>query len=409
MNRSIDPTPATGPTHESDLCRSGCDAAKGGGATRQTPCATQDSIQLKLLDTLVQKIIEALAENSCKVRVSDALKAIQLREKVAKKSEAEQIFWQMIEEIKAEGPPGSHPELTPLQRKIQAAILPLRDCVKNAILPVKAITESFNSTRSEQARLTTRRMGKLLAGMGFTVVKASNGSSAIIWDDDILPPRPPSDPADTGVQGKGLSSPLVGEELKSKIPPFDRLRVVSEVEPPSAGERMGFSSPLVGEELKSKIPPEAGVRGSSLSSSPIGEHTAAGQTGDSTPEDFIQGLDVLPQNPPTPLPWENTESLSSPTYPEIHPGSPPLDFSRRLALSSGGINRMVHPRPGGAGNGPSSPLVGEELKSKIPPSAGERGNSSRSKPAIEKNKNKAQNPLKALKHQFPASRDPPKR
>jgi len=197
MNHPTDTYPATHPTQGSGLCRSGCpsglqgDPAFGGRATRQTRCATHDSVQLKLLDTLVEKIIEALAENSCKVKVGDALRAIQLREKVAKKSEAEQIFWQMIEEIKAEGPPGSHPEFTPLQRQIHSAILPLRDCVKNAILPVKTITEAFNGSRSEQARLTTRRMGKLLAGMGFTMVKASNGSSAIIWDDDLLPPTPP--------------------------------------------------------------------------------------------------------------------------------------------------------------------------------------------------------------------------
>jgi hypothetical protein len=321
-------------------------------------------MQLKLLDTLVEKIIEALAENSCKVKVSDALKAIQLREKVAKNSEAEQIFWQMIEEIKAEGPPGSHPEFTPLQRQIHSAILPLRDSVKNAILPVKTITESFNSSRSEQAQLTTRRMGKLLTGMGFTMVKASNGSSAIIWDDDLLPPPTPSGPAEPAGAEEAFSSPLARVEDPSRNGKVDE---VSE----GGGAGQDFSSPLVGEELKER--------------------------GNSPPEDLIQGIDVLPTNPPTPLPWESTENLSSPTYPQIHPGSPPIELSHPLALSSDG-------RAGGF----SSPPVGEDTGEGDGFFSPARDRTSCSKPAIEKNKNKPQNPLKPLKHQFSASRDPPK-
>jgi|GEM_PF-886459 len=368
-------------------------------ACKQPSHATHDSKQLKLLDALVDKIMQSIDDNSCIPKVGDALKAIQLREKVAKNSEGEQIFWQMIEDIRAEEPPGSDPQFTNLQRQIQAAILPLRDSVKNAVLRVKAITEVFNDSRSEAARLTTRRMGKLLAGMGFTMVKASNGSSAILWDDDLLPPHPPPEPAERpcrsgcpspyrpagGLQGDAaegggatrqsaegagegmdFSSPLAGEELKER--------------------GRDSSSPLVSEEPKSKIPP-FGRLSSSLSDLPSTlslrtkcgvedrvvsktlsqiersevEPPSAEETGNSTRQDFIQGIDEFPQNPPTPLPWDNTESVSSPTHPPIHPGSPP-----RHAASCGKLR-------------------------------------------IEKNKNKSQNPLKALKHQFPASRDPPKR
>jgi len=322
MIRSIDTTPAAGPTH--------------------------DSLQLKLLDTLVQKIIEALADNSCKVKVGDALRAIQLREKVAKKSEAEQIFWQMIEEIKAEGPPGSQPEFTGLQGQIHAAILPLRDCVKNAILPVKIITEAFNSTRSEQARLTTRRMCKLLAGMGFTMVKTSNGSSAIIWDDNLLPPPPPSEPPE-GPCRSGCPSGLQGDAAEGGG--------VTRQSVAGREEQTGHSSPPKnGASRRSGCP--SGLQGDAAESGEATRQSASPR------QDFIQGIDVFPLNPPTPLPWETTESPSSLICPKIHPGSPPVEFSRRLALSSGRMNRMVHPLPGGEGKGPSSPLVGEELKSK---------------------------------------------
>jgi len=355
MNRSIDPTDAAGPTH--------------------------DSIQLRLLDTLVQKIIEALADNSCKVKVGDALKAIHLREKVAKKCEAEHIFWQMLEEIKAEGPPGSHPEFTPLQLQIQAAIFPLRDCVKNAVLPVRAITEAFNNSRSEAARLTTRRIVKLLAGMGFTIVKASNGCTAILWDDELLPPAEHSDSQDftsrPGLNALSHDGPeCLSSHIEAEIHPASPPEEFSPglVRSPG-GEEMGLSSPLEGEEIKER--------------------------GHLTREGFIQGLDVLPQNPPTPLPWDRVETAPSPTHPPIHPGSPPIRLSHQGVRASGGMNRMVHPPGRGGERGLSSPLAGEELK--------ERGHSSRRKPTIEKNKNKAQNPLKALNQQFPASRDPPRR
>jgi hypothetical protein len=376
MNHPFDPDPESNPrvrppgSHIREVCARPADPA-------------HESKHLKLLDALVDRIIEDLKDNSCQPNVRDALKAIQLREKVAKTSDAERIFWNMIDDIKREEFAGSDPQFTNLQRQIQAAILPLRDSVKNAVLPVRAITEVFNNSRSEAARLTTRRMVKLLAGMGFTLVKASNGCSAILWDDELLPPAEHPDSQDSearpglnalpydgpesissdigaathpasppqefspglvrspGGDEMGLSSPLVGVEdpsgsIKSKIPPFDRLRVVSEVEPPPAGERgNGSSSPPVREQLD--------------------------RIGDSHREDFIQGIDVFPQNPPTPLPWEKPESASLPTHPPIHPGSPPIDGT------------------------------------------------SRRKPRIQKNEKKAQKPLKALIRQFPASRDPPKR
>jgi hypothetical protein len=62
----------------------------------------------------------------------------------------------------------------------------LRSLVKNGILPVKTITDTFNQGKSEECRLTYHRIGRLLTTLGFTKAKASNGASAILWDDNLL-------------------------------------------------------------------------------------------------------------------------------------------------------------------------------------------------------------------------------
>ena len=61
-----------------------------------------------------------------------------------------------------------------------------------------------------------------------------NANTNVIISDTMLPPHP--NPAKHSYE-----SPLRGEG-RLKIPPFDRLRVVSEVEAPEAGVR-GKSSP----------------------------------------------------------------------------------------------------------------------------------------------------------------------
>jgi hypothetical protein len=146
-----------------------------------------DSKRLKLLDTLVEKIIQRLDDDSCQPKVRDALKAIQLRDKVARASEAEEFFWEQIDDIRRDELAKAPTEPSSLQLQIQETILGLKDLVKNGILPLKAITQAFNETRSKQARLTSRRMSSLLSAMGFTKAKTRNGCSAIIWDNELLP------------------------------------------------------------------------------------------------------------------------------------------------------------------------------------------------------------------------------
>jgi|GEM_PF-4954896 len=202
----------------------------------------EDSKHLKLLETLIDNIIKRLEDNSCQPKIRDALKAIKLKQElseaksvgVVKTSEAERsethraersethraersethraersethraersethraersethraekMFWEEIETIRRCELRKLYPEPTSLEAQIQAAILSLKDLVKNGILPVKTVTDVFNQGRSKQGRLTYHRMARLLTAMGFTKAKTPNGCSAIIWDDKLL-------------------------------------------------------------------------------------------------------------------------------------------------------------------------------------------------------------------------------
>jgi hypothetical protein len=69
---------------------------------------------VKRLEMLIKKIIEKLEKNSCEAKVQDALKAIQLKQKLTLDSntslsssknricEAEKMFWEIIDEIRKE-------------------------------------------------------------------------------------------------------------------------------------------------------------------------------------------------------------------------------------------------------------------------------------------------------------------
>ena len=146
----------------------------------------EDSTQLKFLKTLIDKLIKRLEDDSYKPKVQDALKAIQLQQKVAKTSEAEKFFWQEIESIRNEELPKLYPETISLESQIQSTIIGLKHLVKNGILPVKIITDTFNQGRSKESQLTYRRIGGLLSSMGFRKAKTHAGTYAILWDDNLL-------------------------------------------------------------------------------------------------------------------------------------------------------------------------------------------------------------------------------
>ncbi len=153
---------------------------------------TVDPESLELLDLLIHNTVKGLQQKSYKPRIQDALKAIQLRGKVAKASEGEEIFWDLIEGIREDELPKMYPQTPSLEAQIQNTILGLKPQVKNGVLPVKIITDTLNHGKSEECRLTYHRVGRLLSKMGFRKAKTPNGCYAILWDDNLLSPHAPS-------------------------------------------------------------------------------------------------------------------------------------------------------------------------------------------------------------------------
>jgi len=56
----------------------------------------------EFLEKLIRKVLKRINSKNCQPKVSDALKAIQLKQKLKKTSEAEKIFWELIEKIRKE-------------------------------------------------------------------------------------------------------------------------------------------------------------------------------------------------------------------------------------------------------------------------------------------------------------------
>jgi hypothetical protein len=146
----------------------------------------EDPALLKFLETLIDKAIKRLEDKSFKPKVQDALKAIQLKQKIAKTSEAEKIFWQEIEAIRRDELIKLYPEPIRLEAQILSTIIGLKQLVKNGILPVKTITDTFNQGKSKESQLTYHRIGRLLSSMGFRKAKTQTGTYAILWDDQLL-------------------------------------------------------------------------------------------------------------------------------------------------------------------------------------------------------------------------------
>jgi tRNA U38,U39,U40 pseudouridine synthase TruA len=151
-------------------------------------CQREEPKDLKLVEILIDKIIKKLEENSFQPKVQDALKAIQLKQKLVKTSEAEKTFWQAIDEIRTselERLESLENRTEDVQAQILRTIIRLKYEVKNGVLPVKTITDAFNQEKSEECHLTYQRIGRLLSTMGFQKGKAGN-NSAILWDEEKI-------------------------------------------------------------------------------------------------------------------------------------------------------------------------------------------------------------------------------
>jgi hypothetical protein len=143
---------------------------------------------LKLVEALIDKIIKRLEEDSFKPRVHDVLKAIQLKQKLAKTSEAEKTFWQEIDEIRTselERMQNLESKTDDLQAQILRSLLRLKYEVKNGMLPVKTITDALNQEKPKECQFTYQRIGRLLSTMGFQKARAGN-NSAILWNEEQI-------------------------------------------------------------------------------------------------------------------------------------------------------------------------------------------------------------------------------
>lgn len=72
-----------------------------------------------------------------------------------------------------------------LEAEIIDAISSLEKHVMDSVLPVKPITAALNSKRSDANRITSQRVGKRLAALGFTKKKI-DGHRGIVWDQEQL-------------------------------------------------------------------------------------------------------------------------------------------------------------------------------------------------------------------------------
>lgn len=144
---------------------------------------------IELLEMFISKMKQKLQDHSYEPKMQDAIKAIQLKHKLAPDSESEEIFWQLIDDIKSSEYEklNSKPSTKEsLEAQILKIIMGLKEEVKNGALPVKTITDTFNQGRSKESRLTYHRIGRLLSTMGFRKAKTHAGTYAILWDDQLL-------------------------------------------------------------------------------------------------------------------------------------------------------------------------------------------------------------------------------
>jgi hypothetical protein len=144
---------------------------------------------IELLEMFINQMKQKLQDHTYQPRMQDAIKAIQLKHKLAPKSEVEETFWGFLDGIrkseyeKLDSKPNTKESL---KAQILEIIMSLKEEVKNGTLPVKTITDAFNQGRSKESQLTYHRIGRFLSTMGFIKAKTRGGCSAIIWDDKLL-------------------------------------------------------------------------------------------------------------------------------------------------------------------------------------------------------------------------------
>ena len=73
-----------------------------------------------------------------------------------------------------------------LEAHIMRITLELGGQVEKGILPVKTITNTLNDGKPESRQFSYQRIGRILSAMGFKKGKASDGASAVIWEEEKI-------------------------------------------------------------------------------------------------------------------------------------------------------------------------------------------------------------------------------
>lgn len=115
-------------------------------------------------------------------RLGDILKPLQQIIRMVK-PEREPSFLKFVRELEAEK---LIEKADSLEAQILMTLVGLKGQVEKGILPVKAITDAFNEGKSEKSQVTYQRIGRRLSAMGFKKARASDGASAIIWDEESI-------------------------------------------------------------------------------------------------------------------------------------------------------------------------------------------------------------------------------
>jgi len=115
-------------------------------------------------------------------RLGDILKPIQQIIRLVK-PEREPSFLRLVRDLEGEK---LIEKADSLEAQILMTLIGLKEHVERGVLPVKAITDAFNEGKSENSQVAYQRVGRRLSAMGFKKVRASDGASAIIWDEESI-------------------------------------------------------------------------------------------------------------------------------------------------------------------------------------------------------------------------------
>jgi hypothetical protein len=113
-------------------------------------------------------------------RLGDILKPLLQIIKLVK-PEREQMFMELVQEVQRGR---LIDKLDSIEAQILLVLNSLRGQLVRSILPVKTITDTFNESKSENARFTYQRMGRKLNSLGFEKGTTGDGASAILWDEE---------------------------------------------------------------------------------------------------------------------------------------------------------------------------------------------------------------------------------